>query len=422
MDTSTLHNKLYELFYDLNIPNGLSETLTIATLILATLIIALTGYFISKYIIIHSIHRLTKKTKTNWDDILVKKGFFKRLVHLVPAIIFLVCTPFILKDHIDLQTLFTRTITIYIIIVVLLAIDAFINSINNIYKESFEISKSKPIKGYLQTVKIILFSLGGIIIISTAIGKSAIFLLSGLGALTAVLMLVFKDPILGFVGSIQLSANDMVRPDDWISMPDYGADGTVIDMNLTTVKVRNWDQTISTIPTYALVANSFQNWRGMEEGGGRRIMRSIKINVKSIKFCSPELLAKLKNNRLIADYLKEKEDELKKHNEKYDINPKVKINTRRQTNIGVFRNYLVNYLESHPQINRDMTLIVRQLETTETGLPLQIYCFTSEKAWVQYENIQSNIFDHILTVMPEFELELFQNPSGDDFKNLTIRN
>ncbi|MEA3504866.1 MAG: mechanosensitive ion channel, partial [Bacteroidota bacterium] len=321
-----------------------------------------------------------------------------------------------------LQTLFTRTITIYIIIVVLLAIDAFINSINNIYKESFEISKSKPIKGYLQTVKIILFSLGGIIIISTAIGKSAIFLLSGLGALTAVLMLVFKDPILGFVGSIQLSANDMVRPDDWISMPDYGADGTVIDMNLTTVKVRNWDQTISTIPTYALVANSFQNWRGMEEGGGRRIMRSIKINVKSIKFCSPELLAKLKNNRLIADYLKEKEDELKKHNEKYDINPKVKINTRRQTNIGVFRNYLVNYLESHPQINRDMTLIVRQLETTETGLPLQIYCFTSEKAWVQYENIQSNIFDHILTVMPEFELELFQNPSGDDFKNLTIRN
>jgi len=418
MNTSTLHETLYNLFINLNISDDLSEILVITTLSIGALIIAILSYYISKYLLVNTVTQLTKKTKTKWDDILVKRHFFRKLTNLVPALILLAFYPFIFKNHIVLKTVLTRITTIYTVIIVLWSIDAFISAINDIYKKSFTIAKSKPIKGYLQTLKIILFFLGGIIIISIAIGKSAVWLLSGLGALTAVLMLIFKDPILGFVGSIQLSANDMVRPGDWISMKEFGADGTVIDMNLTTVKIRNWDQTISTVPTYALVSNSFQNWRGMEEGDGRRIMRSIKINVDSIKFCSEELLDKLKANRLLTEYITKKENELLKHNKKYNIDDNTAINTRRQTNIGVFRNYLVNYLTQHPEINENMTLIVRQLEPTETGLPLQVYCFTKEKSWVKYEGIKSDIFDHILTVLPEFELSMFQNPTGNDFKQL----
>ena len=240
--------------------------------------------------------------------------------------------------------------------------------------------------------------------------------------MAAVLMLVFKDTILGFVASIQLSANKMVVPGDWIEMPSHNADGDVLDISLNTVKVQNWDKTITTIPTYALVSESFRNWKGMEESGGRRIKRSVTIDMKSIKFCTPEMIKKFKKIQILHDYIEKKEKELNEHNKKYEIDNSVLVNGRRMTNIGVFRAYIVSYLHNHPEINNEMTSMVRQLEPTDKGLPLQIYVFSSDKRWVYYEKIQSDIFDHILAVAPEFDLRVFQNPSGYDVVKLLEQN
>jgi miniconductance mechanosensitive channel len=237
--------------------------------------------------------------------------------------------------------------------------------------------------------------------------------------LAAVLMLVFKDSILGFIAGIQLSANNMVRIGDWISMPGNNADGTIIEITLNTVKVKNWDQTISTIPIYSLVSDSFINWRGMEESGGRRIKRSISIDMKSVKFCTEKMLDKLKKIQLIIDYINDKQKEIKEFNKKHNVDESVSVNGRRLTNVGVFRKYVEEYLKQHPKIHNDMTFLVRQLQPTEKGLPVEIYVFSNDQKWANYEAIQSDIFDHILAIIPEFELKIFQNPTGDDFKKLS---
>jgi miniconductance mechanosensitive channel len=239
-------------------------------------------------------------------------------------------------------------------------------------------------------------------------------LIGGLGAFSAVLMLIFKDPILGFVGGIQLSVNKMLAPGDWISMPKFDADGTVIDISLTTVKVQNWDKSISMIPTYSLISDSFRNWKGMEESDGRRIKRWINIDVKSIRFCTPEMLQKFEKIEYLTYYIQHKQKELEEYNASRNVDNSIMVNGRRQTNIGVFRAYLVEYLRNHPNINPEMTLMVRQLQPTEKGLPIEIYGFSKIKAWEQYEAIQSDIFDHVLAVVPEFDLRIFQNRTGDD--------
>jgi len=243
-------------------------------------------------------------------------------------------------------------------------------------------------------------------------------LVGGLGAFSAVLLLVFKDAILGLVAGVQLTANDMLRPGDWISMPKYDADGTVTDITLTTIKVQNWDKTISTVPAYSLFTDSFKNWRGMEESGGRRIKRSINIDMTSVKFCTEPMLEKYKQFQHIIDYVKNTEVEIQKYNSDKRVNTKVVVNGRRQTNIGVFRAYLYAYLQSHPDVRNDMTFLIRQLQPGEYGLPIEIYVFSKVQAWAQYEAIQADIFDHILAVIPEFDLRVFQNPSGGDFKSL----
>jgi miniconductance mechanosensitive channel len=296
-------------------------------------------------------------------------------------------------------------------------LNAFLNSIYDIY-QGFEVSKSKPIKGYLQVFKIILFLIGAIFVISMLIGRSPLYLLTGLGAFSAVLLLIFRDPILGLVGGIQISANDMVRPGDWIVMNKSGADGVVTDISLTTVKVQNWDKTITTIPTYSLVSESFVNWRGMEESGGRRIKRSINIDMNSVKFASPEQLTQLKKIKLVNNYLQKKEKELATYNEKNNIDDEVLVNGRRQTNLGVFRAYVAEYLKSNSNINQDMTFLVRQLQPGESGIPIEIYVFSKVQEWAKYEDIQSDIFDHLLATIPEFGLQVFQNPSGADFRKL----
>jgi miniconductance mechanosensitive channel len=374
-------------------------------------------YYVLKYVVLGIIRRIVRRSNTTWDDALYQNKVFSKALLLVPGILLMAAAPFTLTEFplgLERIILFTQ---IYLVAVIISLLNAFLNSIYDIY-QGFEVSKSKPIKGYLQVFKIILFLIGAIFVISMLIGRSPLYLLTGLGAFSAVLLLIFRDPILGLVGGIQISANDMVRPGDWIVMNKSGADGVVTDISLTTVKVQNWDKTITTIPTYSLVSESFVNWRGMEESGGRRIKRSINIDMNSVKFASPEQLTQLKKIKLVNNYLQKKEKELAAYNEKNNIDDEVLVNGRRQTNLGVFRAYVAAYLKSNPDISQDMTFLVRQLQPGESGIPIEIYVFSKVQEWAKYEDIQSDIFDHLLATIPEFGLQVFQNPSGADFRKL----
>lgn len=278
---------------------------------------------------------------------------------------------------------------------------------------SFDVSKSKPIKGLLQVIKIIATIVCTLLIVTILTQRDLHNIIIGLGTLSAVLMLVFKDPILGFVGGIQLMINDMVRIDDWIVMPENNADGNVVDIGLITVKVQNWDNTITTIPTYSMISNSFTNWRGMSESGGRRISRAITIDVETVKFCTPEMLERYSKFQLVSQYIKDTEAEVQEYNKTHNIDDSSLVNGRRQTNLGVFRAYLKAYLLSNPKLNQKLTIMVRQLPPDEKGIPLQIYAFSANKEWVAYEDIQSDIFDHILAVVPMFDLKIYQKPSSN---------
>ncbi|MGM0613346.1 MAG: mechanosensitive ion channel family protein [Bacteroidota bacterium] len=372
---------------------------------------------LTKRILLSVIGRFTRKTQTKWDDMLLDRKVFHRIAHLAPAVLIYYLIPIALESVPFWLALLQGATKVYIIIIVLLSIDSLLSAINDIYN-TYEISKTKPIKGYIQVIKIILYSFGAIIIISILIGKSPFTLLAGLGALTAVIMLIFKDTILGLVGSVQLSANDMVNVGDWISMPDFKADGIVQEITLATVKVQNWDKTISTIPTYSMITSSFQNWRGMQESGGRRIMRSVKIDQNTIHFLTKEELEKFKRIQILGDFIEKKQQQLEAYNQKHNIDNTVLVNGRRQTNIGILRAYLMEYLKRHPKINEEMLILVRQLEPGETGLPLQIYCFSRDQAWADYEVVQADIFDHLLATLHEFELKVFQNPTGHDLRSL----
>ncbi len=392
------------------------------TLILSAgvILVSVLANWVTKRLIIYIENRVIKRTRFTWDDIIAENKVFDRLSHFAPALIIYFASPALFIYFPKLETIVQDGTYIYMLFAFLLFGDAFLNALHSIYL-SLPISQSRPIKGYLQLVKIFLYLSIGFLVISILFNVRVGSLFTGLGAFVAVLMLVFKDTILGFVASIQLSANKMVNPGDWIEMPSRGADGTVIDISLNTVKVQNWDKTISTIPTYALVSESFTNWRGMEESGGRRIKRHISIDMKSVKFCSPEMLNKFRKIHLLKDYIDLKEKELTAYNEKNQIDESVKVNGRRLTNLGTFRKYMEMYLRNHPMIHQDMTFLVRHRQPTETGLPLEIYVFSRDQAWANYESIQADIFDHILAVLPEFELRVFQDPTGDDFQKLGMQ-
>lgn len=377
-------------------------------------------FIISRKLIVKVLKEITKRTENTWDDILLEKRVFHRLAYLAPAILIHSLMPIILTNVIYefWVNLIQGALKIYMVLIFVVVIDAFFNAIIEIYND-FEISRYKPIKGYVQIVKIIIFLISAIVIISILVGQSPLYLLGGLGALSAVLMLVFKDTLLGFVASIQLSSNDMLRPGDWITVNKFGADGTVKDINLTTVKIENFDKTITTVPTYSLISDAFQNWRGMEEAGVRRIKRSIILNMNSVKFCNNEMLERFKKFLLIKDYINEKQKEIDNYNKLKEIdNDNFLINGRRQTNLGVFRKYIQQYLVENEFISKDHTLVVRQLPPTEKGLPVEIYVFSRVTEWERYEDVISDIFDHILAVVPMFDLQIFQNPSGSDFKSL----
>ncbi|HHN48200.1 MAG TPA: mechanosensitive ion channel [Bacteroidales bacterium] len=399
------------------IPEDMALTFSNLLMLGAVLLIGVGIYFLLKYIGLRIIKTIAAKTPSKWDDILVEQKVFQRIILLIPAMMIYNVGPNTVKNIEGLSHIVQVVLNVYIVFVFTSILMAFLNAVHEIYRQ-YDISKVKPIKGYLQVVKIVVYIIVSVMIISMLLGTSPWPILTGMGALSAILLLIFKDTILGLVGSIQLSALDMVRPGDWIEMPKFSADGSVIDMNLTTVKVRNWDMTITTIPTYALISESFRNWRGMVESGGRRIKRSIQINMNSVKFCTPEMLERFSKIHRITDYIDRKEKELKEFNAKNVFDNSVLVNGRRQTNLGVFRAYVKEYLKNHPKVNTEMIMLVRQLQPTETGIPLEIYVFSADTAWGNYEDLQSDIFDHILASIPQFDLEVFQSPTGADFRKM----
>jgi miniconductance mechanosensitive channel len=384
---------------------------------------AYVAHLLARRLLLRSIKNLVARTKTVWDDMLLKRHVFDRLSHLAPALVIYAMAPLVGQDPMGgtARTAMTPTLqraaVVYMAVIGLLVLDALLNALVDIYR-TFEEARKRPIRGFVQAAKIILYAVVGIIVVATIMGKSPNLLLGGLGAMTAVLMLIFKDSILGLVAGIQLSTNEMLHIGDWIEMPKYGADGDVIDISLTTVKVQNWDKTITTIPTYALISDYFKNWRGMSESGGRRIRRSIHIDMTSVKFCTADMLERFKRIKYIKEYIERKLEEINEHNTAEGVDESDLINGRHLTNIGTFRAYIAAYLRHHPKVHQGMTFLVRHLQPTPEGLPIQVYVFSNDQVWANYEAIQADIFDHILAVVPEFDLRVFQNPTGADFQAL----
>jgi len=396
---------------------GMSEqTIGILSNIIMVIFIAVVSIlanYIAKKIVLKTIHHIVNNNRYKWGHIIVEKKLFHKLSHLVPAII-IYYSAYVFPSY---QALIEKAAMTYMIVVTITVFNALLNVFDDIYR-SYEVSKIRPIKGYIQVAKIILFIIGGIIVISSLIGQNPLIILSGLGALSAVLMLVFKDSILGLVAGVQLSSNDMVRVGDWIEMPKYNADGDVIDITLNTVKVRNFDKTITMIPSYALISDSFRNWRGMQVSGGRRIKRSVYIDTSSITFCTEDMIEEFRKIHYLTDYIATRVNEINEYNMEHQINTDSKVNGRQLTNVGVFREYIHQYLKNHPKIHQDMTLIVRQLAPGDNGLPLEIYAFSNDITWGVYESVQADIFDHIFAVAPTFGLRAFQNPTGHDIVQL----
>lgn len=383
-----------------------------AVAVMAVMLLALGSNLVARRILLAGISYFIRRTRTTWDDALLRRNVFTRLSHLAPALVLYIAAPLFPP----IQDTVQRLSMVYMILTGLFAFNGFLNAVVDIYN-TFEISREKPIKGYVQIATIIISIFVGIFALATLLNRSPWPLLSGLGAMTAILLLIFKDSILGLVASIQLSFNDMVRIGDWIEMPRYGADGDVVDVSLHTVKVQNWDKTITTIPAYAMISDSFKNWRGMSESGGRRIKRAVNIDMNSITFCTPEMLDRYEKFQLIADYIRSRRAEIAEYNVAHNVDTSELINGRNLTNIGTFRAYLIAYLRQHPKIHQDMTFLIRQLPPGEFGLPIEVYVFSNDQKWARYESIQADIFDHILAVLPLFDLRIFQNPTGDDFRS-----
>lgn len=373
--------------------------------------------FITKEIILVIVGKIVKRSKNNWDDVLLEKKVFHRFSHLVPAIIIYYSSTVAFYGHPGWIHLFKTSAIIYLIIVVMFIINSFLKALNEIYLR-IPSSKERPIKGFLQVINIFNFSVGAILVLSLLLDKNPAYFLTGIGALAAILLLVFKDTLLGLVAGIQLSANDMVRIGDWITVPSKGADGTVSEISLHTVKILNWDKTITMVPSYLLVSDSFVNFRGLEDSESRRVKRSINIDIKSIHFLSEEEITSLKKIKLIESYLTEKSSELAKYNSGLSVDLSSSANGQRLTNIGTFRKYVELYIKDNPNIRQDMTMIVRQLQSNESGIPIELYFFSKYYEWEPFETLQADVFDHLLAVVPQFGLRIFQSPSGFDFQNL----
>ncbi len=389
---------------------------------LTIIAIAFIANYITKTLIIRIVNFLVYKSKNKFDDAFLKRKVFRSLSHFVPAMIIYLGANFIFNknihypfDYLLIINLIKNITYLYMLIVSIVFANRFLNALNDIY-EQFPIAKNISIKGFIQVIKILLILLAIILVVALILNKKPTVVLTGLGAIAAVLMLVFKDTILGFVASIQLQAYDMIKPGDWIQVPGANADGNVIEISLATVKIQNWDKTITTIPPYQLVSKPFVNWKGMELSGGRRIKRSVYIDMKSVCFLNDQDIAKFEKIRLLKDYLTQKKKEIQEYNRQNQITDLEVVNGRKLTNLGTFRKYLEFYLKNHPRVKKDFTLLVRHLQPTPQGLPIEIYVFSADNRWAQMEELQADIFDHILAVIPEFGLRVYQEPSGHDFE------
>ena len=408
MITKYLHI-VEKLFLGMRLDNEIARDLAQGVGVITLLVVAFFLFFVAKFILKRYVGKFIRKTKFKYDDYFLGKKLERRIAFLIPVymiqgLIYAVAPDLDMLDAFIHALARIGEITTFTGIVI-----SITDSVSDIYN-SFDVSKNRPMKGFMQVAKIIAIMICILLVIGVIINKNMGDILVGLGALSAVMMLVFKDPILGFVGGIQLTSNDMVRIGDWIVKGD--ADGNVIDIGLTTVKVQNWDNTIATIPTYSMITDPFINWRGMTESGGRRISRSIIIDLDTIKFCTPEMLEKYKKFQLVADYITKTEEEITKYNQENKIDTSTLVNGRRQTNLGIFRAYLTEYLKQNPNLNHNLTMLVRQKDPTEFGVPMQIYCFSSKTDWISYEAIQNDIFDHIYAVINQFDLKVYQRPSS----------
>ncbi|WOT05199.1 mechanosensitive ion channel family protein [Shewanella youngdeokensis] len=385
-------------------------------MVLACLIVAFVGYLIVKRGVVRTMNMVIVRSRNRWDDIFMSYGVLEKVAKIVPVLILNIIMPLALASHSVLASVVDRLLDVTIIILLVRAVYSALDAANEIADVNL-VSRRLPIKSFVQLFKLFMFFVAIIISISVLADQSPVYFLSGLGVATGLVMLVFKDTILGFVAGIQLAANRMVSPTDWIQMDKYGADGAVEEVSLTTVKVRNWDQTITMIPAYALVSDAFKNWRGMSESGGRRIKRSVQIDMNSIGFLSEDDKKRLSKINHLKPYFAAKSAELNAFNAQV-VDSDMPVNSRHLTNIGTFRAYMLAFLKQHELVRKDMTLLVRQLAPTATGVPIELYIFTSDTRWSVYEDIQADIFDHIFAILPEFGLRVFQGPTGKDIRSL----
>ncbi|MDC7999983.1 mechanosensitive ion channel [Aequorivita todarodis] len=416
MDSETIQHYSC-LLQDYLVNEGMAAQWAIFLNVVLNCIIVLVAVFIIdivfRKIIIESFKAFSNKTKTTFDDYLVKSNFPKFVAHLLPLWIIWYLLPIIFVESPFVTNLLQIAAQIYLIVLCIYIFRSILRSTRNFLEEN-ERYKDKPMESYVQVMMIFAWGIGIFWAVQLLTGFSVVSLTT-LGAASAVILLIFKDTILGFVASIQVSVNDIVRIGDWITFSKFGADGLVTEINLATVRVQNWDNTYTTIPTYSLIADSFQNWRGMQESDGRRIKRSIFIKQSSIKFLSGEDVERLKKIQLIKPYLEHRQRDVDKFNEKNEIDKELLINGRNQTNLGVFRYYADAFLNENSAINKDLFLMVRHLAPTDKGIPIEIFCFSKDKRWVNYEHIQADIFDHLLAAIPYFDLEVFELPTGKDF-------
>ena len=424
------HNLLAELFFgkDLTEPNVgeklefIEQLLITGTLFFGVLIVSAFAYYLTRRVLLRFVTKLVKVSKNDWDDEVLGSRVFRWFSMLVPVIIVWQTSPLIfgatyMKGVGMIGDVIASVSEVSLVLMVVMLINSCLNIADRIYQR-YDVSKELPIKSFFQVIKIVLILVAIIFVIATLVGKSPLLIFSGLGAMTAVLMLIFKDSILGLMAGIQLSANRMVARGDWIEMPKFGADGEVLEVALTTVKVRNWDKTITTIPTYSLISDSFKNWRGMSNSNVRRVKRSLTLDISSIKFLDDEGIEKMKKVSLLKKHIENKLAEITLWNNERNVDEDDLINARALTNIGTYRAYITEYLRNHPKVSQDETLLVRQLQAGEHGLPIEIYVFSTDNRWANYEAIQSDIFDHLYAVLPEFGLRVFQSPTGADFSQL----
>ena len=375
--------------------------------LVALIIISLT-FLLSKYFFSTLLKNLLRKTKSKYDDLLIDKGFLKNFSFYPPLVILYL----LLQMKFGSVDLINRLYNASFIIISTRLIISLVEILNSIYSSS-KFSGQVNIRSYVQVLKLFVYLLAAILVVSIFLNQSPLYLLSSIGALTAVIMLIFKDTILSFVSSIQITSNDLFRLGDWVEAPQFGADGDVIDIALHTIKIQNWDKTISIIPTHKLVDSSFKNWRGMTNSGGRRIKRALNIDLNSVKFCDSNMVKKFLKISLLKDYLEAKINEINQYNNQQKISDSL-INGRSLTNLGIFRIYIQKYLNKNTNINKDLTFLVRQLAPNKYGIPIEIYVFSSDTNWIKYEQIQADIFDHLIASIKEFDLNLFQNPTGQD--------